>query len=97
MGSPPQLDHISIPRWRTYLSYAKGNHQLALDLYEWNLRAAAATHTVLSVVEVALRNAIDRSLRVWNPVSEWTLDPGPVLCNLCDDDLTRAKKHAKTL
>ncbi|WP_185973218.1 hypothetical protein [Aeromicrobium piscarium] len=38
----------------------------AVALYRWNAHMSAALHESLGLVEVALRNAIDRELRVWN-------------------------------
>ena len=75
--------------WGLLLGHPRGPHvatsgdfATAMDTlrrYEWNLAASAAAHTVLSIVEIALRNALDRSLRRWNPSqgatcsSDWTV------------------------
>lgn len=96
------ITHISVPRWSTYLSAARERPILALELYEWNLHLSAAAHTVLAVVEVALRNAIDRSLRAWNQTegafpAEWTLAPCREIEHVTRSgrDLTDAKLRAQ--
>ncbi|MCJ0907424.1 hypothetical protein [Rhodococcus sp. ARC_M6] len=67
-------------RFAPYRAYCAGNDQEALKLYRWNLELSAAFHEVLSVTEVALRNAIDCQLRIWNPAqgqgftTDWAVD-----------------------
>lgn len=106
-ASPPRpehlLGHISVPRWSTYLTAAHSDPARALELYEWNLTASAATHTVLSIVEIALRNTMDRSLRAWNPtqgqghMDEWTITPCSLIRKLTRDgeDLDSARSRAE--
>lgn len=53
---------ISPERLTTYVRAAHGNARRALDLYVWNVNAAAALYAVLQVNEIALRNAINRAL-----------------------------------
>lgn len=53
---------ISAPRLSTDLRYAHHNVRLALELYEWNIRAAAGLLPILQVNEIALRNGVNRAL-----------------------------------
>lgn len=55
-------DAVSVPRLTTYLRWSQNNLRRAIELYAWNIRAAAALYPVLHVNEVTLRNAIDRAL-----------------------------------
>jgi len=49
----------------TYRHYTASDDD-ALALYRWNILAAGAACETLGLVEVAVRNAIDRELRLWN-------------------------------
>lgn len=53
-------------RFKTYLDAAHGDISLAYETYAWNARLAGAFHEVLGHAEVAVRNAIDVQLRIWN-------------------------------
>ncbi|WP_036923132.1 hypothetical protein [Propionicicella superfundia] len=64
---------LSDPRYERYLTTAGGDHDLALNLYRWNSRVAAAGLVCVGHLEVALRNAYDRELTVTFP--DWTIDP----------------------
>lgn len=55
-------DAISPARLTTYLRRAHGNARRALDLYAWNIQAAAALYPVLQMNEIALRNSVNRAL-----------------------------------
>lgn len=73
------LDNIPAPRLQTYLTAAGQDPELALDLYQWNIDAAAAVSGTLAIVEVALRDTIDQRLREWNVLKggseEWITAP----------------------
>ena len=58
--------HISEPRFGRYLAEAGGDPRLALELYQWNIRASAAVVSSTGMVEVQLRNSLDQALRSWN-------------------------------
>ena len=58
--------HISAPRFQTFLDLAGGDPILALDLYQWNIRASGAVIASTGMVEVQLRNSFDQALRQWN-------------------------------
>jgi len=92
---------ISAPRLNTYLAKTGGNPAGALAAYEYNLRLSGAIYEALAIVEVALRNALDRQLRTWNATQatragdrpfqpDWTLDPAPLLKRLVGADLRKA-------
>lgn len=64
---------ISPPRIASYVAEA-GDLQSAVDLYVWNVRASAALYGPLSILEIALRNALDRELKsMFGP--SWHDDP----------------------
>ena len=73
------IENIPAPRLRTYLNAAGQDPELALDLYQWNIDAAAAVAGTLAIVEVALRDTIDQRLREWNVLKggseKWITDP----------------------
>lgn len=58
--------HISEPRFGRYLAEAGNDPYQALKLYQWNIRASAAVVSSTGMVEVELRNSLDRALRQWN-------------------------------
>lgn len=55
--------YITEPRLRPYLQTCDGDLSLALDLYAWNTRMAAACLPMLSQTEILLRNALDEQLK----------------------------------
>jgi hypothetical protein len=62
----PQL--LSPPRFGPYVSVA-GSAERAADLYAWNGRLSAAVHEELGMLEVILRNALDRQLVTYHQVA----------------------------
>lgn len=73
----PQL--LSPPRFGRYLSVA-GSAERAADLYAWNGRLSAAVHEELGMLEIVLRNALDRQLVKYHQVAlngdgRWYADP----------------------
>lgn len=57
--------HLSAPRLAPYLAIA-GTTADAIRLYRWGAELNGALHQAIGHVEVAVRNSIDRQLRVWN-------------------------------
>ena len=57
------LAFITKPRLQPYLQTCEGDLSLALDLYAWNTRMAAACLPMLSQTEILLRNALDEQLK----------------------------------
>lgn len=61
-------------RLQTYLKAAGGDIDRATDLYLWVNELAGALHSQLSFVELAVRNAVDPRLRVWNAEQGYSAD-----------------------
>ncbi|OZC78105.1 hypothetical protein CH274_17815 [Rhodococcus sp. 06-418-5] len=92
-------------RMAPYQAKCGNDPHKALELYKWNLAMSAAFQPVLAVTEVALRNAIDAQLRIWNrkqvePRSgtqcspDWLIDPAKPLNSMTRGARRTAKKHA---
>lgn len=59
-------DFVTIERLRSYLAVNSGDLACAFRLYEWNLQASVSVLGLTSIVEVVVRNALDRELRAWS-------------------------------
>lgn len=70
------VGHLSTPRLAPYVA-ATGSRLEALRLYRWNLELSGSIHESLGVVEVMLRNAIDRQLQIWNQGRSAPIDTAP--------------------
>ena len=100
-------DAISAARFAPYLGRACGDPGLALELYRHNVYISGAAYEACALVEVALRNTIDRRLRVWNagqvsasgtPHDEaWLTDPAPLLSRLVRGDIRKARRRIARL
>ncbi|MDN6676401.1 Abi family protein [Corynebacterium variabile] len=98
------LAATSEPRMAPYLIKAQGNMDRAISIYTWHLELSGALHELLGVVEVAVRNAIDQQLQLWNPTMsqpngvayprEWTLNPAPAVKGALGKQLKTAKSDA---
>ena len=55
-------EDISPDRFNTYLKHASGAHELAMQLYTWNIALGSAFHGPLQALEVTLRNAVHNQL-----------------------------------
>lgn len=62
---------LSEPRFMPYLTAAGGNAEAAVDLEWWNLEVAAAFVVPLNRLELALRNALHRSLTTRFSRPDW--------------------------
>ncbi|MDR3107608.1 MAG: hypothetical protein LBU05_05365 [Bifidobacteriaceae bacterium] len=98
------LAAVGPARLSTYLGRANGDLSRALDYYHFNLLLSGATYETTALVEVALRNAMDSQLKLWNArqidaktslrhSAEWSLDPAPLLRRLLKSDITKAKRR----
>jgi hypothetical protein len=93
----PQL--LSPPRFGRYVSVA-GSAERAADLYSWNGRLSGAVHEELGLLEVVLRNALDRELAKYHRVAfngdgRWYADPRmPWQSAKMIDQLDRARAQA---
>lgn len=91
---------LSEPRLSPYLNAGEDDPDKAWSLYLWANELAGALHAQIALVEIAVRNAIERELRAWNSSqggsADWTLhgeakDP---LYTLIKGDLNQARKSA---
>lgn len=55
-------DLVTTERLGSYLRWSSGDIQAAFALYEWNMTASAAILHTTGMVEVVVRNAMDRAL-----------------------------------
>jgi hypothetical protein len=53
---------LTAERLGSYLRWSGGDLKAAFMLYEWNMTASAAVMHTISMVEVVVRNAMDRAL-----------------------------------
>ncbi|MDR2975121.1 MAG: hypothetical protein LBV00_10510 [Propionibacteriaceae bacterium] len=91
---------ITEPRLGPYLAHAAGDEAKAIAAYHHNLRVSGAVYEDLAIVEIALRNSMDRRLRLWNSTQQddngvslgpdWILTPARLLGRLVRNDLAKA-------
>jgi hypothetical protein len=60
------VDLLTRERLRSYFAATTGEVDEVLRLYEWNIDAAAAVMTLISMAEVLVRNSLDSALRRWS-------------------------------
>ncbi|WP_125775013.1 hypothetical protein [Antribacter gilvus] len=58
-------DCITVERLRSYLVASGEDLEGAFEWYEWNIKASTSVMGLVSVVEVVVRNALDREMRQW--------------------------------
>ncbi|WP_431836509.1 hypothetical protein [Cellulomonas sp. Y8] len=83
--------HLSAARMDTYRR-CTASEAAAVELYRWNTIASGAVFETLALVEVVLRNAVDRELQTWNAAqpssqgttytAEWLMTPARPLWGL---------------
>lgn len=56
---------LSTERLGSYLAASDGDLERAFALYEWNIEASAAAVSLAAMVEVLVRNALDRQMTAW--------------------------------
>ena len=94
----PSLDAARAERWlsqsryRRYLGVAGEDHALAMQVYLWNSRVAAAGVVDVGHLEVALRNAYDRELSRRFP--NWAVDSTSRLFQL-EQGVQRARQQQR--
>lgn len=80
------VNHLDVARMTPYVSRCGGSDHETWALYSWNTQLAAAFHEVLAFVEVSLRNAVDRQLRILNKARNgketWLRNPAAPLDQL---------------
>lgn len=97
------ISALHLSRMQPYLEATHQNQKKALQLYRWNLELTAATQSVLGVMEVVLRNAMDQQMQEWNTLNSggasWLLEPpaSPLRSLIADkrsSALSRARKES---
>jgi hypothetical protein len=83
---------FSTARMNTYRLIVNNNEQAARKLYQWNVEVSAALYESLMLLEVALRNTLDLTLKNINSTladkngtlhtSEWLLDPNQLISGI---------------
>ncbi len=95
------VQHFGLRRFDAYLNTCHGNHDDAAALYVWNVRMSGAAFEAIHVLEVVLRNAIDRELREWNQQyqgdRDWLKNPHPYLETILNEQrsLDVARERAR--
>lgn len=64
---------FSKARLARYISACKGDVNKGLSLYKYNIQASQALYPVISVLEIVLRNSIDRELSKYYKDSNWLM------------------------
>jgi hypothetical protein len=64
---------FSASRINRYLIAVGGNPNKALELYKYNIQIAQTLHPLISILEVALRNGIDRALNKHFHDANWLI------------------------
>ncbi|MGH3098180.1 MAG: hypothetical protein ACRDMV_19535 [Streptosporangiales bacterium] len=85
---------LGSPRLERYLSAVGGDDALALRLYDWNAKVAAAALVDVGHLEVALRNSYDRQLSRRYP--GWAVDESEDLFSRVQGD-PRTQRAQRTL
>lgn len=89
------LGLLSQERLGSYLNVARNNVDDAFALYEWNMTAASEVMRTTGMVEVIVRNALDRELVAWassRGIRSW-LDTAPLDAK-AKADIKRARDRA---
>lgn len=86
---------LTVDRLQSYLIASNGDINEALALYRWNVEVSSAIFSVLSDVEIALRNSIDREMQKLNVTvsnhDSWFDSPSVIMSSYCRHNLERAR------
>jgi len=63
---------LTAERLGSYLHWSGGDLEAAFALYEWNMSASAAVMHTTGIVEVVVRNAMDRALQDMAKARGWS-------------------------
>ena len=94
VGALEQL--VSAPRFQTYLRYYRGDQQLASRLYAWNIEISSAFWGPLSILEVAVRNALHNTLANGRAEAWWELSETRLLNNdraILDETIAKLERR----
>ena len=81
LNYPRLMKIITAERMRSYLSDCGDDVPAAFELHEWNAHACGAIMETTGMVEVVVRNQLDRQLRAWalgRNASEYWFDAVPL-------------------
>lgn len=83
-------------RLGSYYRAASGDRDAAFALYEWNIEASASAVSLSAMVEVVLRNALDRAMSALGEAKGWSewLDAAP-LDDRARKDVGQARLRAR--
>lgn len=89
------LDLLSPHRMATYLKACNGDLNAAFALYRRNMDVAATILAITGMVEVVVRNAIDREMTNFASAKEFAIDwfDLPFLDSKSKKDISTAKSH----
>jgi hypothetical protein len=92
---PALLPLVTADRMRSYLRATSGDLDAAFTLYEWNMRMATSVLLTVGMVEIVVRNAMDRAMTRLAVARHWSswLDEAPLDAR-GRDDITRARDRA---
>lgn len=95
----PVADALSAERLGTHLQASGGEPATALALYRWNVRVGGAFWETIGLVEVVLRNALDKLLaarhaRLQRP-GDWLDDPACELHQHARADIATARRRVR--
>jgi hypothetical protein len=90
----PLIDALSYARYKTYLEWSGGDQTLAFRLYDYNIRLSAALYGPLHMLEVALRNAVDRQMQRAYGAS-WLSGAGVGLTRYQRDSIAKAEQSIR--
>jgi len=90
---------LSSDRLQPYLRACGGDLTQALRLYEWNVQVSGAFFESLSIVEIAVRNALSARLSEHHGslAGYWHDDPLGVLSPQAVDDVNKARRRVREL
>ncbi|MDO5286103.1 MAG: hypothetical protein Q4G45_04695 [Actinomycetia bacterium] len=96
LTDPPRvLDLLSEARLASFRERAP-DPEMTLLMYRWNIEMSAELCKSLHLVEVVLRNAIDRALTSWSAAgAEWVLTPDAPIQAAIGPDLEKAVQRAR--
>ena len=86
-------DLLSSDRVSTYLVACDNNLDRALELYKWNIALSGALFEAIEIVEIVVRNELDRNLNKWGSLQgvDW-MEIIPV-DNRGKEDISKARSR----
>ncbi len=95
INHPKIIDEfLSQPRFKPYVKVCKGDLGRAMDLYQLNIRMGASFLPLLSIFEIALRNATDQFFQAHFQNREfWFTDLRQILLNHIDQVKSKLGEH----